>query len=688
MSTATLAVPSTSLNPALQLLQTTFGFPAFRQGQEPVISRLLAGRSVLSIFPTGAGKSLCYQLPALMLDGVTLVISPLIALMKDQIDFLQAKGIPAARLDSTLEFSESRQITTDLLAGRLKLLYIAPERLANERFLQMLRRLDIAMLAVDEAHCISEWGHNFRPDYMKLGQLARDLKVARVLALTATATPSVAKDIARSFNIADQDIVKTPFHRPNLTLKVTPLSTQDSALRTNLLLDRIRSRPPGPTIVYVTLQKTAEEVAAFLSRNNLDARPYHAGLDPDVRHQVQDWFMASGRAIVVATIAFGMGIDKPDIRYVYHYNLPKTLENYAQEIGRAGRDGQPSTCELLASPADRIPLENFTYGDTPTARSIQSLLTSIFNGQRTTARPERAQRVEGDNRQFDVSIYDLSGEHDIRPLVIETILTYLELEGIIASTGPFYAEYKFQPLRPSHEILAAFDPQRQEFLKTLFKSGQMGVTWCKLDLSRAMQSTGATRQRIVAALNYLDEQGHLKLQAAGARQGYRLLKPIGDQPLADLATRLAARFIDREKKDIERLDRVLEFARHAGCRTAFLLNYFGESLPAKSTKCNHCDTCQNQSPAPLPPLPARDLTAQELEQIRRLRAEKHPPLAAPRQLARFLCGINSPATTRAKTRNGDKLKDDPCFGLLTDVSFATVLKALAPPPPGTPQIPH
>src|SRR5688572_53039 len=213
-------VPSTSTPPPVQAAATlsgVFGFPAFREGQEPVVSRLLDGRSVLAVFPTGAGKSLCYQLPALMLDGLTLVISPLIALMKDQIDFLTGRGVAAARLDSSVEWAEARQTYADLHSGKLKLLYVAPERLANERFLQSLKRLKLSMMAVDEAHCISEWGHNFRPDYLKLAKLARDLGVERVLALTATATPAVARDIARAFGVADGDVVRTGFHRPNLT---------------------------------------------------------------------------------------------------------------------------------------------------------------------------------------------------------------------------------------------------------------------------------------------------------------------------------------------------------------------------------------------------------------------------------------------------------------------------------------
>ena len=209
----------------LDTLRDVFGFPSFREGQEAVVSRLLAGHSVLAIFPTGGGKSLCYQLPALLLDGVTLVVSPLIALMKDQIDFLVSRGVAAARLDSSIGMEEARRVYRELHDGRLKLLYVAPERLANERFLQTLKRLRLGMMAVDEAHCISEWGHNFRPDYMKLANLAQDLGVGRVLALTATATPSVAKDIAGAFGIAEDDVIQTGFYRPNLELRVTPVGT-------------------------------------------------------------------------------------------------------------------------------------------------------------------------------------------------------------------------------------------------------------------------------------------------------------------------------------------------------------------------------------------------------------------------------------------------------------------------------
>ncbi|MDP6039617.1 MAG: ATP-dependent DNA helicase RecQ, partial [Candidatus Latescibacteria bacterium] len=501
MSTS-VSIPSA--NPH-HILTTTFGLSTFRPGQEAVIQALLAKRSALAVFPTGGGKSLCYQLPALALDGLTVVISPLIALMKDQVDALRQKSISAARLDSTVPYEEIRAIYDQLNARSLKLLYVAPERLANERFLNLLQRQHIALLAVDEAHCISEWGHNFRPDYLKIARQAQNLGVERVLALTATATPAVAKDICQAFNIAPQDHVQTGFHRPNLTLSITTCSQQE---RPEILLQRLRENPAGPTIVYVTLQKTAENIAQLLNGNGLSAQAYHAGLKDEQRTTVQDAFMAGQINIVVATIAFGMGIDKADIRAIYHFNLPKTLENYVQEIGRAGRDGQPSTCELLACADDCTVLANFTYGDTPTPESLQALIAHLINQDET----------------FDVSHYELSAQYDIRSLVVATVLTYLELQGVIQSTGPFYSSYKYQFNRNQEAILADYDANRSQFLASLFKASKAARVWHHIDPTEAAETLNETRERIVAAITYLEEQSDLLVQVTGLRHGYRRLK--------------------------------------------------------------------------------------------------------------------------------------------------------------------
>ena len=627
---------------ARDTLRRVFGFEDYREGQEAVITRLLEGKSVLSIFPTGGGKSLCYELPALLLDGLTVVISPLIALMKDQVDFLVSCDVPAARLDSSLEREEVLQVYSDLNTGRLKLLYISPERLGNERFLHSLRRRRISLLAIDEAHCISEWGHNFRPDYLKIARLASHLDVGRVLTLTATATPEVARDIARAFEIAEEDVVHTGFYRPNLRLYVTPC---EAAERTNQLLSRLRERVPGPTIVYVTLQRTAEEVAAFLSGHGFDARAYHAGMETEDRNTIQDAFMAADRMIVVATIAFGMGVDKADIRYVYHYNLPKGLESYMQEIGRAGRDGGESICELLACADDVVTLENFSYGDTPTPEAVGALIADVL---------DRGQ-------VFDVSIYELSYDHDVRPLVVQTLLAYLELENVIQSTGPFYSEFKFQPQRASREMLARFDPQRADFLRSLFRHARKGRTWFSLDAEQVSRSTGETRDRIVKALGHLEETGDLVLQASGVRQGYRVLQASGDRGM--LCKTLSARFAQREEHDIARVRRMLQWAEHDGCLTKYLLDYFGETRG----DCGHCARCEGVPARPLPPARYASPGEAEADPLRHLRAERHDALAAPRQLARFLCGIASPATTRAK------LRAHGMFGRFQSVPFQEVL---------------
>jgi ATP-dependent DNA helicase RecQ len=438
-----------NLDPVV-LLRERFGLDSFRPGQREVIDALLTRGAALAVFPTGGGKSLCYQLPALALEGVTLVVSPLIALMKDQIDYLRRLGIAAGRMDSSLRTDEMRETAEDLRSGRLRLLYVAPERFNNERFLAELRRTRIGLFAVDEAHCISEWGHNFRPDYLKLAQTARDLGVARVLALTATATPAVVRDICASFEIPAECAVVTGFHRPNLLLQTTAV---DDLARPAVLVDRLRSRPAGPTIVYVTLQKTAEHIALLLAGGEgLPARAYHAGMTAEDRTAVQDWWTGSDAGIVVATIAFGMGIDKADVRYVYHYNLPKSLESYSQEIGRAGRDDLPSTVELLACASDVPILENFAYGDTPTRGALQAMLAEQF----------------GAGDAFDVSIADLAARFDIRQLVVRTILTYLELLGILRQGTPFYAAYEARPLQDLSGILGHFSGEPRQFVQSIF----------------------------------------------------------------------------------------------------------------------------------------------------------------------------------------------------------------------------
>jgi ATP-dependent DNA helicase RecQ len=633
----------------LEVLATGFGFDAFRPGQEQVVDALLAGRSALAVFPTGAGKSLCYQLPALMLEGMTIVVSPLIALMKDQIDFLERRRIEAARLDSSLDAADQRNIFDRLRAGSLKLLYVAPERFNNERFLSQLARTRISLFAVDEAHCISEWGHNFRPDYLKLAERAHELAAERVLALTATATPAVVADIRAGFGIEEADAVVTGFYRPNLTLLTTPIVARERDAR---VVDRLRERPPGSTIVYVTLQRTALRVAALLADAGLSARPYHAGMNAEERAAVQEWWTGSAEAVVVATIAFGMGIDKADVRYVYHYNLPKSLESYSQEIGRAGRDGRESICELFACPDDVPTLENFAYGDTPTREALTGLLADVLD------HPAGA--------DFAVSEYDLSARHDLRPLVLKTVLTYLELDGVLRQGTPFYAGYRLRPLGDAnlHEICGRFDESRAEFLRRLIATGKSGRTWTTLAPDDAAAKLREDRSRILAALEYLDQQRLIELRPADVRQRYTILTSPGST--AETVERLLDRFARRERAEIGRIENVLALVTHDGCQVCSLVGYFGET---RTEPCGHCSHCLTGSaehlpePEPKPPIE----TIVSADALAALRSGHPDALGTTRQQARFLAGIASPATTRAK------LTKDPLFGSVAERRFADVL---------------
>jgi ATP-dependent DNA helicase RecQ len=637
---------NTMVEPA-QLLKQYFGFDQFRPGQETVIHALLAGRSALAVFPTGGGKSLCYQLPALAVPGVTLVVSPLIALMKDQIDFLQRKGIAAARLDSSLTLEQTLAINDQLTANQLKLLYVAPERFNNERFLGLLHRTQISLFAIDEAHCISEWGHNFRPDYLKLADIVQSVKAERVLALTATATPSVTQDIRARFDIEAQDSVVTGFYRHNLRLATTPV---ESGKRDAMLLSRLQKRAPGPTIVYVTLQKTAEKVADFLTQNGISAFAYHAGMEADERARVQDAWMESDKGVVVATIAFGMGIDKANVRYVYHYNLPKSLENYAQEIGRAGRDDKPSVVEMLACGEDVPTLENFVYGDTPTESALQALVSDLL--------------LRGP--EFDLNQLETGNAHDLRPLVLRTALTYLELDGVFKQGTPFYASYSFyfENGQSPQSVLEAFPGPHGKQVQQILDTAKKAVKWHRLDPEETATILNIDRKRVVRVLDVLQERGFIHLSPSDVRQRYTLLQPEADA--SALAQSLYERFHGREQGEIKRIRHVLKLISHAGCQTNAMVGYFGEK---RTEPCGHCTFCVTKQPQVLPPLPPLPFFPDDLAgQIQALQNAHPQALNQARQVARFLCGLPSPALTRAK------LTKHALFGSEEERPFADVLE--------------
>jgi ATP-dependent DNA helicase RecQ len=330
-----------------QILKLTFGYSSFRPLQREICESSLAGRDVFALLPTGGGKSLCFQLPALARDGLTVVVSPLIALMKDQVDALQASGVAATFLNSSLDGDEARSRLRGLHRGEYKLLYAAPERLLLEGWEENLKKWNVSCLAIDEAHCVSEWGHDFRPEYRQLAQLRQALPGVPVMALTATATTRVRADIITHLRLQEPEVFVASFNRPNLTYRVVP---KDQPLKQ--IIDFVRKRETESGIIYCASRAASERVAESLAGRGFLAKPYHAGLDAETRSRHQEAFLRDDTRIICATIAFGMGINKPNVRWIIHHDLPKNIEGYYQETGRAGRDGLPGDCLLLFSPGD------------------------------------------------------------------------------------------------------------------------------------------------------------------------------------------------------------------------------------------------------------------------------------------------------------------------------------------------
>ena len=617
----------------MSTLERVFGFQQLRPGQERVVSAVLAGRSAAAIFPTGSGKSLCYQLPALHLPHLTLVVSPLLALMQDQLAFLHARGISAASIDS----AQSREAVSAVMAraksGELKILMISVERLKNERFRHFISQVPISLLVIDEAHCISEWGHNFRPDYLKLPDYQRQFGIPQVLLLTATATPPVIADMQKKFAIAADDVVTTGFYRANLNLLVEPVTGADKQRR---LEQWLGGKAGQPSIVYVTQQKTAEQVAARLSQCGIAASAYHAGMPHDAREAIQRQFMAGQINCIVATIAFGMGIDKSDIRNVVHFDLPKSIENYSQEIGRAGRDGQPSDCLVLANRDSLNVLENFVYGDTPELGGIRCVLDELL--------------ANAQGGEWELMLNQLSDQSNIRQLPLKTLLVQLELRGIIAPRYAYFAEYRFKYLLEPEALLAKFDGERRQFVETLISTSQRARTWCTVDFDLLYQQSQAERGRVINALDYFQEKGWVELESKQMTEVYALRDPHFDP--AALSAELHGYFSQQEASEICRIHAMLALFASEQCLSQRLAAYFGDDNAPQ--QCGHCSVCRGQV-ARLPAPPAlSSLAEQDVHGLCDGFSRKHQEVKGSQPssecLTRFLCGISVPLFTKLKAR--------------------------------------
>jgi len=635
-------------------LKQHFGFDDFREGQAEVVEAIVGGQSAAAIFPTGSGKSLCYQLPALHLPHLTLVVSPLLALIQDQLEFLRAKDILAASIDSTQSREESSAVMQQVRQGQIKILMISVERLKNERFRNFIARVPVSLLVIDEAHCISEWGHNFRPDYLKLPHYQQALNIPHVLLLTATATPAVIKDMRQKFAIEPANVITTGFYRANLHLQVRALSDAD---KDHHLIAWLQAHRGESAIVYVTLQHSAENVAATLTRSGISAHAYHAGMGHDLRQSIQQQFMQGDIDCIVATIAFGMGIDKSDIRHVIHYDLPKSIESYSQEIGRAGRDGLSADCLMLANRNGVHVLENFVYGDTPELARIRIVL----------------QEIRQAGSKWEVMINTLSRLSNIRPLPLKTLLVYLEMRHIIKPLYSYYADYRYKLLISEQALLAHFQAERRSFVQAILDGSQQARVWATVDIDAIASSSQGDRARVVTALEYFNNKQYIELQSKQMTDVFDVLSTdFNEDALAD---ELFASFKQKEETEINRISQMIAFFESRDCLSLKLARYFGDQR--QTEPCGHCSACHTryQGTETITTLPF-ELLLPSLSTLspdalcNDLLETTDEPLSHD-MLTRFLCGISNPLFTRIKARNL------PGFGKLEKYRYQDVKSWLA-----------
>jgi ATP-dependent DNA helicase RecQ len=625
-------------------LKKYFGFNSFKKGQKEVISKIMNGKSAAAIFPTGAGKSICYQLPAVLLPNLTLVVSPLLSLMKDQLDFLLKNNISAARLDSTLSREDYADILGRAVNDELKILMISVERFKNERFRYSLEKMKISLLVIDEAHCISEWGHNFRPEYLKLPEYQKEFAINQVLLLTATATNQVVDDMSIKLNVPKSNITVTGTYRKNLFLQVSPVV---QTKKNKFLIKRILEFPKEPTIVYVTLQKTAEKISNVLSNNGIEAHYYHAGMKNEDRDNIQNRFMDGNLDCVVATIAFGMGIDKSNIRRVIHYNLPKSIESYSQEIGRAGRDGKNSFCEILANRDSLNILENFIYGDTPEGKSIYNLLSIL---------------KKNNGLVWEVKPLSLSNELNIRLLPLKTLLVYLDIEGIVTPKYTFFSEYSFKYNVKSTDIVSRFEGERQKFVKVVLDNCSTKKTWTYVDIQEIENKYRTDRKRIISALEYFDVKGWIELESKQAIEVYHIETQTFDIEL--VTEKMFRLFKLREEQGIEKIHNMISFFESDSCISVKLSEYFGEKLEKEN--CGHCSWCITGKVVMEKSAELNSLSSFEFNNItdeaRRVMGKYFSVL----NLTKCLCGISVPVFSKLKIK---KLSS---FGIFEQYPFKDV----------------
>ena len=563
------------------ILNRYWGYSSFRPLQEDIIDSVMQGKDTLALLPTGGGKSICFQVPSMAMEGLCLVITPLIALMKDQVSHLVDKGIPAAAIYSGMHSDELDLAYNQAVFGRLKFLYVSPERLQTNQFIEALKRMKVCLLAVDESHCISQWGYDFRPPYLKIAEIRPYIPKTPVLALTATATAKVVDDIQERLGFKEKHVFQSSFERKNLSYSVL-----HEADKYGVLYRKLMAMTEGSAIVYVRNRKRTQVIADWLNSVGISATFYHAGLDAKTRDERQELWMKGKAKVIAATNAFGMGIDKPDVRLVIHMDLPDSLEAYFQEAGRAGRDLNPAEAFLLVSPADIKKLQENLSQSFPDFERIKLIYSALGNYLNI---PVGA----GENMSYPFLIYDFANRYGFSVVEVFHVLKILEKEGFIIISDSFEEPSKVM-VKVSRDAIYGFqvnNPQFRELIQFMLRNLPGVMTdFVRINEETMAKKTGISVEKLMEQLKKLEAYHFLAYVQRNEKPQLLFLSEFVDSKHFGLSKN---DYYIRKKDAEERMKAVVDFVNNdEECRSVQLLRYFNEKT---KTVCGRCDVCKKQS---------------------------------------------------------------------------------------------
>ncbi len=563
-----------------EILLKYWGYSSFRENQEEIIKMIINNKDTLALLPTGGGKSICYQIPSLIMDGICIVVSPLISLMKDQVEDIKSKGIKAITITSDLDFKEVDIALTNCIFGGYKFLYISPEKLQNELVQSKISEMNVNLIAVDEAHCISEWGHNFRPSYRNISLIREIHPNSPVIALTATATKDVVSDIQENLDFKKPNLVQSSFYRENLSYIV--IKEQDKKRKLINILNKIH----GSAIVYVKSRKDCEKISKILVENNISANYYHAGLNIDQRNKRQENWKKSKSRVMVATNAFGMGIDKSNVRLVIHFHIPSTIESYFQETGRAGRDEKESFAVLLYNSTDEKYLRDFVELHFPSVKEIKECYQNLANHFQIAVN-------NGGEENFDFDLNDYSEKYKTNSLRTYNILRYLEKENYLKLQNIYNNSSKIH-VKMEHSELYKFQISNKYFdpyIKLLLRSySGLFEDFVNINETLLAGRSKTNENKIIEVLKKLQELEVLDYLPKKQVTQIIYLQNRVDEKYLNLSE-------DKQKEnkdsEIKRMNFILNYCnQNSACRTEILLSYFGEH---QNFRCGKCDICRKRN---------------------------------------------------------------------------------------------